>query len=206
MRGSTVRKNGALQGQVARQGSIRHGRVRRLAVPRGAAPARSHAWGKDMVWFLLMLIGAIAICSWLSPPGSSLNRAAWQALDSTVATLSQGDEEDEGVDGDEARMPSRRVAAHASGSRGSSSRLFSGVDQSRVSPRRKRITPFQAKRVAARQKWRCAMCNELLTEDFECDHIVPLHRGGSLDNDIDSLQALHKRCHLLKNSLEQRRS
>ena len=159
-----------------------------------------------MVWFLLMLIGAIAICSWLSPPGSSLNRAAWQALDSTVATLSQGDEEDEGVDGEEARMPSRRVAAHASGSRGSSSRLFSGVDQSRVSPRRKRITPFQAKRVAARQKWRCAMCNELLTEDFECDHIVPLHRGGSLDNDIDSLQALHKRCHLLKNSLEQRRS
>ena len=84
--------------------------------------------------------------------------------------------------------------------------MFSGVDQSRVSPRRKRITPFQAKRVAARQKWRCAMCNELLTEDFECDHIVPLHRGGSPDNDIDSLQALHKRCHLLKNSLEQRRS
>ena len=60
--------------------------------------------------------------------------------------------------------------------------------------------------MAARQKWRCAMCNELLTEDFECDHIVLLHRGGSLDNDIDSLQALHKRCHLLKNSLEQRRS
>ena len=204
MRGSTVRKNGAPQGQVARQGSIRHGRVRRLAVPRGAAPARSHAWGKDMVWFLLMLIGAIAICSWLSPPGSSLNCAAWQALDSTVAALSQGDEEDEGDDDDVVRMPerARRGAVHASGTRPEPT----GTGQSRVSTRRKRITPFQAKRVAARQKWRCAMCGELLTEDFECDHIVPLHRGGSPDNDIDSLQALHKRCHLLKNSLEQRRS
>ena len=150
-----------------------------------------------MVWFLLMLIGAIAICSWLSPPGSSLNRAAWQAFDSTVSTLSQGDEEvDEEDYGDVVSVPerARRVAAHASGT------------GSRVSTRRKRITPFQAKRVAARQKWRCAMCGELLTEDFECDHIVPLHRGGSLDNDIDSLQALHKRCHLLKNSLEQQRS
>ena len=74
----------------------------------------------------------------------------------------------------------RRVAAHASGT---------GTGQSRVSTRRKRITPFQAKRVAARQKWRCAMCGELLTEDFECDHVVPLHRNGSFDNDIDSLQA-----------------
>ena len=50
-----------------------------------------------MLWFFLMLIAAIALCSWLSPPGSSLNRAAWQALDSTVAALSQGDEEDEGL-------------------------------------------------------------------------------------------------------------
>ena len=48
-----------------------------------------------MFWVLLFLTAAIALCSWLSPPGSSLNRAAWQALDSTVATLSQGDEEDE---------------------------------------------------------------------------------------------------------------
>ena len=144
-----------------------------------------------MLWFFLMLIAAIALCSWLSPPGSSLNRAAWQAFDSTVSTLSQGHEE-----ADVVSVPdrARRVAAHASGT------------GSRVSTRRKRITPFQAKRVAARQKWRCAMCGELLTEDFECDHIVPLHRGGSPDNDIDSLQALHKRCHLLKNSLEQRRS
>ena len=75
---------------------------------------------------------------------------------------------------------------------------------SHVAPRRKRITPFQAKRVGARQHWRCAMCGELLQEDFECDHVVPLHQGGSFDNDTTALQALHKRCHLLKNSIEQR--
>ena len=45
-----------------------------------------------------------------------------------------------------------------------------------------------------------------LQEEFEVDHIAPLHRGGSFDNDIYSLQAPHKRCHLPKNSLEQRRS
>ena len=48
------------------------------------------------------------------------------------------------------------------------------------------------------------MCGELLQEDFEVDHVIPLHRGGSFDNNIESLQALHKRCHMLKNSLEQR--
>ena len=62
----------------------------------------------------------------------------------------------------------------------------------------------KAKRVAARQKWRCAMCNELLTEDFEVDHHQSLQNGGS--DDIANLRPLHKRCHLLKNSLEQRRS
>ena len=45
-----------------------------------------------------------------------------------------------------------------------------------------------------------------LQEEFEVDHIAPLHRGGSFDNDIYSLQAPHKRCQLPKNSLEQRRS
>ncbi len=164
-----------------------------------------------MSWFLLMLIAAIAICSWLSPPGSSLNRSAQQALDSTVAVLSQasGDDED---DGHHVYRRAGRVETGPFSTPGffrEPGRKLPGAGaagQSRVATRRKRITPFQAKRVAAKQKWRCAMCSELLQEDFEVDHIVPLHRGGSFDNNIDSLQALHKRCHMLKNSLEQRRS
>ena len=54
------------------------------------------ARSKDMFWVHLLLTAAIALCSWLSRPGSSLNRSAWQAFDCAVAALSQGDEKDEG--------------------------------------------------------------------------------------------------------------
>ena len=47
-----------------------------------------------MLWILLLLTAAIALCSWLSPPGSSLNRSAWQAFDCAVASLSQGNDDD----------------------------------------------------------------------------------------------------------------
>ena len=69
--------------------------------------------------------------------------------------------------------------------------------------KRKRITPFIAKRVGSLHRWRCAACGELLTEDFEVDHHLSLQHGGS--DDIGNLRPLHKRCHLLKNSFEQRR-
>ena len=150
-----------------------------------------------MLWFLL-LITVIVICSWLSP-GSSVNFSAWRALDSTMATLSQGGGDDDDQQDTAPRHPWPRPER-------SPRPAVERYKTPSTSVKRKRVTPFQAKRVAARQHWRCAMCDELLTEDFEVDHIVPLHRGGSFDNDIDSLQALHKRCHLLKNSFEQRRS
>ena len=163
-----------------------------------------------MLWFLLMLIAAVAICSWLSPPGSSLNRSAQQALDSTAAQLSQASGDEDEDNDNRCRKLAKRVAARplsAPGSFHGSGPKLSGTGatrQNRTATRRKRITPFQAKRVAAKQRWRCAMCGELLQEDFEVDHVIPLHRGGSFDNNIESLQALHKRCHMLKNSIEQR--
>ena len=52
-----------------------------------------------MLWFLLLPMAIIAICSWLSP-GSSLNFSAWRALDSTVATLSRSDGDDGEEDDD----------------------------------------------------------------------------------------------------------
>ena len=109
-------------------------------------------------------------------------------------------------------LPSKRVATRPFSTPGffrESGRKLpntGAATQSRAATRRKRITPFQAKRVAAKQRWRCAMCGELLQEDFEVDHVVPLHKGGSFDNNIESLQALRKRCHMLKSSLEQRGS
>jgi 5-methylcytosine-specific restriction endonuclease McrA len=35
---------------------------------------------------------------------------------------------------------------------------------------------------------------------LECDHIVPLHRGGS--NDPGNLQSLCKECHAIKTATE----
>ena len=159
-----------------------------------------------MPWLLLVLVAAVAICSWLSPPGSSLNRSAQQALDSTVALLSQASGDEDEDDDNRCRKLAKRVAARPLSAPGSFRESGPKLPGTGAATERKRVTPFQAKRVAAKQRWRCAMCGELLQEDFEVDHIIPLHRGGSFDNNIESLQALHKRCHMLKNSLEQRRS
>ena len=71
----------------------------------------------------------------------------------------------------------------------------------RLPTRRPYITPLVKKRVAANQKWRCASCKSLLDETYELDHFHPLWKGGS--NDETNLQALCKRCHALKSSLEQ---
>ena len=156
-----------------------------------------------MPWLLFLLIAAIAICSWLSPPGSSLNRSAWRALDNTVALLSQA-----GADDDDDGIPERapRAAAHATSVKTFAHeprRVTPGAEQSLATTRRKRITPFTAKRVGALFSWRCAACGDLLTEDFEVDHHISLQNGGS--DDIQNLRPLHKRWHLLKSSLEQRR-
>ena len=147
-----------------------------------------------MLWFLLLLMAVIAICSWFSP-GCNLNLSAWRALGSTVATLSQSGrtdgDEDDAVPRHRApeRTPPRAVARYRTPS---------------VPVKRKRVTPFVAKKVGALYSWRCAACGELLTGDFEVDHHISLQNGGS--DDIANLRPLHKRCHLLKNSLEQRRS
>ena len=142
-----------------------------------------------MLWFLLLLMAVIAIFSWLGH-GSSLNLSAWRALDCTVATLSQGG----GEDGDAPRY----LAAERS-----PPRAVEKYETPSVPVKRKRTTPFVAKKVDALYSWRCAACGELLTDDFEVDHHISLQNGSK--NDIVNLRSLHKRCHLLKNSLEQRR-
>ena len=67
--------------------------------------------------------------------------------------------------------------------------------------RRPNITPFVKKRVAARQKWRCASCKTLLDETYDLDHVKPLFKGGT--NAEGNLQALCKRCHAMNSALEQ---
>jgi 5-methylcytosine-specific restriction endonuclease McrA len=69
------------------------------------------------------------------------------------------------------------------------------------------LSPFVKKQVAAKQKWRCAVCRELLDETYEIDHIRPLHYAKNETekrelNAIDNLQALCRRDHLAKSAME----
>ena len=65
------------------------------------------------------------------------------------------------------------------------------------------ISPLVKKRVAAKQKWRCAICKKLLDETFELDHIKPLFKGGH-PTDESNLQALCKHDHLFKTAVSDR--
>ena len=81
------------------------------------------------------------------------------------------------------------------GNHESSKRLSAG--------KRPYISPLVKKRIAARQKWRCAICKQLLDETFELDHIRPLFKGGH-PTDESNLQALCKRDHLFKSAVSDR--
>ena len=79
-------------------------------------------------------------------------------------------------------------------------------DRGRLSPgKRPYISPLVKKRVAAKQRWRCGTCRQLLDETFEIDHRTPLFRGGHPTHE-SNLQALCRRCHMFKTALEQVRS
>ena len=143
-----------------------------------------------MIWWLLVLMGTVLLCAWLAP-SKTLRDSALQALDSSVLCGLGGLDTEETEAAESAPAPLQRRHEVVPQTSGAS-----------TSTRRKRVTPFISKKIAARQQFRCAMCEKLLQEDWEIDHIVSLQRGGS--NDLSNLQALHKRCHAYKNSIEQR--
>ncbi len=84
-------------------------------------------------------------------------------------------------------------------------RIRDNPESSKRSSERQYISPINKKRVAAKQKWRCGACRQLLDETFEIDHRTPLFRGGHPTQE-GNLQALCKRCHMFKSALEQARS
>ena len=59
----------------------------------------------------------------------------------------------------------------------------------------------EQKIVAARQKWRCAKCDEMLDSTYQLDHIVPLWEGGS-DDHVNNANALCANCHATKTQHE----
>ena len=141
-------------------------------------------------WFPLLLMFAACVLVSLFAPSTETTRA-WSVFEHEMAG-----------DAPEDDLPQRRPAVKAPAERRAEWGSHGAAARS-TPTKRKRVTPFVAKKVAARQQWRCAMCGELLLEDFEVDHHIPLHAGGQ--NVISNYKALHKKCHLFKNSLEQRK-
>ena len=61
---------------------------------------------------------------------------------------------------------------------------------------KRNVSDKTKKYVAAQQQWKCKMCNGILDETYEVDHIKRLADGGS--NEADNLQALCPNCHRKK--------
>ena len=57
-------------------------------------------------------------------------------------------------------------------------------------------------RIFARDSWRCVKCKR--AGRLECDHIVPLRRGGA-EYDESNLQSLCRPCHIRKSASENRK-
>jgi len=155
-----------------------------------------------MFWLLLSLLLACVLCSWLRPD-SALARSAARAFDSSVFLLSRSqtadDSDNDGAAPRPVPPPAPRQRPPSPGAR---------RDAAPTAARRRRITPFQTKKIAAAQGWRCACgCVDpddprrrgcLLDSSYEIDHIRPLSAGGS--NDDSNLQALLRTHHQAKSS------
>ena len=115
-----------------------------------------------------MLLLAVCLCSAFGQ--SSVQEAALRAFDSSVRMLSEDEEE-------ETAAPARPRTSQRAG----------------PALQRKRPTPLQSKRIAARQNFLCDLCGQMLDATWEIDHILPLRHGGS--NDESNLRALHRGCH-----------
>ena len=149
-----------------------------------------------MFWLLLVLLLAVMVCSWLGP-GSAVERSAWRAFDGSVALLSRdsGDEDEEDV-GVPSRAAPRQQSARLPLQR--TPRQDPRRDGATTAARRRRITPFQAKKIAAAQEWRCA-CGCVDPKDpRRRGLIVPLSAGGT--NEESNLQALLRVHHQSKSS------
>ena len=70
----------------------------------------------------------------------------------------------------------------------------------RKSNKRAYISPLTKKRVAAKYRWRCRLCNKLLDGTYEIDHIIPISLGGT--NDENNLAPVHRSCHQVKSANE----
>ena len=160
-------------------------------------------------WAPLLLMFAACLLVSLFGPGVERTRA-WNVFASNVVGLA----DDEPVDAPTRPTPRAPLHTATNSTRTAPSGWLESTPSARapsarpgattraVQPmQRKRITPFQARLVAARYGFKCAICGRTLDASWETDHIVPLSRGGS--NDLSNLQPVHRiPCHQMKSSRE----
>jgi hypothetical protein len=65
---------------------------------------------------------------------------------------------------------------------------------------KRNVSESKKKIVASRQNWKCSLCGDQLSYNYQIDHIVRLQYGGS--NHLDNLTALCPDCHSKKTIME----
>lgn len=64
---------------------------------------------------------------------------------------------------------------------------------SHTTQKRRSVSGYLKRKIAADQQWKCGHCNSTLDETYEVDHKIGLFEGGT--NDISNLIALCRNCH-----------
>ena len=165
------------------------------------------------MWFQIkVLVFLFTVCSliaWCNPAGSGqLRVSAWRALEGSIRDLTvptdYADDVPKARSIDEEPGPARR------GSVAAKTPLPEWRSAGASVEKRARVTPYQAKRVAAAQGWRCGCgCIDprdpqrrgvLLDETFEIDHVIPTRFGGA--HDASNWVAKTRSHHQLKSALE----
>jgi hypothetical protein len=171
------------------------------------------------MWFHLgVLLCFFVVCSLIArcAPASAvggqedLRHSALRALRSVVWDLATPPTADSQP---KARVSSTPVATCSARSPGAAKATFGLPQQRSPAPsgeKRARVTPYQAKRVAAAQDWRCGCgCVDpkdpqrrgvLLDETFEIDHRIPTRNGGA--HDPSNWVAVLRSHHQLKSAIE----
>jgi len=134
-----------------------------------------------------VLLGVLALCllvawasSWHAPGSAALAR--WLLDDAARLPLWQGPGAVQ-----EAPEPARPLPRDDGATEGPKVVALVG------SRPKQRLTQLAKKRIAARDEWRCQICKQLVSANYEIDHIRPQAQGGT--HDPSNLRTLCRECH-----------
>jgi hypothetical protein len=83
-----------------------------------------------------------------------------------------------------------------SGGGGGGGRQMAGItkmENSGANSTKRSVSETKKRYVSAQQNWKCAICQNTLTANYEIDHITPLSSGGT--NHVENLRSLCPECH-----------